>query len=156
MPFMASTLASAQMQADTRVHQAGPDDTDDVCAVMGEAFGFPSELMVDVTASALRDASGPTKIWLLVDNGAPVSTVLTSLVEDAVTVWCMSTPERHGRKGYGRAVLAHALLEAGAAGASVGLLGATPAGKPLYDITGWTTLESWRMFANEESAQFHG
>ncbi len=57
-------------------------------------------------------------------------------------------------QGFGRAVLAHSLLEAMSEGATIGLLGATPAGKPLYDRTGWTTLENWSMFAIGESAQF--
>jgi hypothetical protein len=47
------------------------------------------------------------------------------------------------------------MASAAADGVRVGLLGATPAGKPLYDATGWTTLEDWQIFTNRESAQFH-
>jgi len=47
-------------------------------------------------------------------------------------------------------VLARARLE----GASIGLLGATPAGRPLYDATGWTTLEEWQLFLSSDSTQF--
>ena len=156
MPFMASELASDHLQGDTRVRQAEAEDEAVVCEVMGEACGLPADLMVGVIGGVLRDGSGPTKIWLLVDDNVPVSAVLTSIVDDAVTVWCMSTPERFSRRGFGRAILAHALLQAKSSGASIGLLGATPAGKPLYDNTGWTTLEIWRMFASGESAQFPG
>ena len=40
-------------------------------------------------------------------------------------------------------------------GCTVGLLGATPAGQPLYESTGWTTLEPWDIYVNGDSAQFH-
>ena len=89
-------------------------------------------------------------------TGVTATEVLTSIVDDAVTVWCMSTPERFARRGYGRAILADSLLRAKSDGAKVGLLGATPAGKPLYDATGWITLEHWRLFASAESVQFEG
>jgi len=100
----------------------------------------------------LGDAAG--KIWLLVDEAGAVSTVLTSIVDDAVCVWCMGTPARFARRGYGRALLTDVLLRAKLEGASIGLLGATPAGKALYDATGWTTLEQWQLFLRAESAQF--
>jgi len=156
MPFMASALAPDHLASDPRVRRAGPDDTGVVCDVMAQAFGLGEHLMVDVITGVLGDRSGGTTIWLLVDEDVAVSAVLTSMVDDAVTVWCMSTPAHHARRGFGRAVLAHALHEARSDGALVGLLGATPVGKPLYDSTGWTTLESWRMFASAESAQFSG
>lgn len=154
MPFMASALTSDQLVSDPRVRRAGLDDAVVVCQLMAEAFGIDEDMVKGVTDGVLRDGSGKTNIWLLVDDEGPISAVLTSIVDEAVTVWCMSTPQRFARRGFGRAVLAHALLEAKSDGAIVGLLGATPAGKPLYDSTGWTTLESWRLFASVDSAQF--
>jgi GNAT superfamily N-acetyltransferase len=59
----------------------------------------------------------------------------------------MATPARFERRGYGRAVLGHALADAAADGLGVALLGATTAGRPLYDATGWTTLEEWDLYA---------
>jgi GNAT superfamily N-acetyltransferase len=67
----------------------------------------------------------------------------------------MATPQRFARRGYGRAILADVLLRAKLEGASIGLLGATPAGKALYDSTGWTTLEDWRMFLTPDAASAH-
>jgi len=83
-----------------------------------------------------------------------VCALMTSRVGDAFTLWCMSTPERFGRHGFGRALLADTMARAASDGVKVGLLGATPAGKPLYDATGWTTLETWEIYTNGESAQF--
>jgi predicted acetyltransferase len=67
-------------------------------------------------------------------------------------VWCMATPERFARRSYARALLAHVLHVAAGQGATFGLLAATPAGKPLYDATGWSTLEEWRLHLNSGSA----
>jgi GNAT superfamily N-acetyltransferase len=156
MPFMASDLDADYLGADSRVRQAHAHDVDVVCALMGDAFGLAVELLVDVTAGVLNDDNGATKILVLEEEDVAVSAVLTSLVDDAVTVWCMSTPERFARRGYGRAILADSLQRAKSDGARVGLLGATPAGKPLYDATGWVTLEHWRLFASAESVQFDG
>ena len=155
LPFMASSLDAVHLRADARVRQAGPDDADLVFDVMGEAFGIERDFFAQGIAAVLAEGSDESKVWLLFDDGACVSAVLTIVVEDAVTVWCMATPARCGRRGYGRAILAHALLAAKSEGAVIGLLGATPAGKPLYDSTGWSTLESWRMFTTSASAQFH-
>ena len=55
---------------------------------------------------------------------------------------------------HGRALLADVLRRGKLEGASIGLLGATPAGKPLYDATGWTTLEGWRLFLSSERRQW--
>lgn len=154
MPFMATRLDAERLRSDPRVRQAVSDDREVVCAVMGEAFGLATDLLRGIVAGTLDDPDGAAKIWLLEEDRVAVSAVLTMAVEDAVTVWCMSTPERFGRRGYGRALLADALARAAADGATVGLLGATPAGKPLYEATGWVTLEQWKMFASVESAQF--
>jgi GNAT superfamily N-acetyltransferase len=156
MPFMASDLDYAYLGADPRVRQADSQDLDVVCALMGDAFGLAIELIIEVMAGVLRHGNGSTKVWLLDEEGVAVSAVLTSIVDDAVTVWSMSTPERFARRGYGRAILADTLLRAKSDGAKVGLLGATPAGKPLYDATGWITLEYWRLFASADSVQFDG
>lgn len=156
MPFMASDLDPDYLGADPRVRQADARDVDVVCALMADAFGLAIALLNDVIARVLSDGNGPTKIWVLDEGDVAVSAVLTSMVDDAVTVWSMSTPARFARRGYGRAILADTLLRAKSDGAKVGLLGATPPGKPLYDATGWITLEHWQMFASAESVQFDG
>jgi hypothetical protein len=153
MPFMIRDLYGDDLRLDSRVRQAGVDDFEVVSQLAAEGFGLDRQV-ADVVAGLVRRHDSTDKIWLLDVDGQAVSTVLTSTVDDAMCIWCMATPERFGRRGYARALLGDVLVRARTDGVGVGLLGATPAGKPLYDSTGWATLESWRIFTNAGSAQF--
>jgi GNAT superfamily N-acetyltransferase len=154
MPFMASAMSEEHLTRDERVRRATADDFEAVSELLGTSFGLARELS-DLMAGLVKLEVTVGTIWLLVEEDTPVSTVLTSIVDDTVCVWCMATPQRFARRGYGRAILADVLLRAKLEGASIGLLGATPAGKALYDSTGWTTLEDWRMFLTPDAASAH-
>jgi GNAT superfamily N-acetyltransferase len=147
MPFMALALDGARLRPDQRVRQAAVDDFDIVSELVASSFNLTQDV-ADYVARILEVGDTAGKIWLLVDGAQAVSTVLTSVVDDAVCVWCMGTPARFARRGYGRGLLNHVLLKAQHEGAKIGLLGATPAGKPLYEATGWATLEQWQLFLN--------
>ena len=96
----------------------------------------------------------PLELWLLEEAGEAVSMVATGLVGDAVSVWAMATPPRFARRGYGSALLSHVLYAAAQTGATQGWLGATPAGFPMYEATGWRTVEEWQIFTTSPSVQF--
>ncbi|MCW2498692.1 MAG: hypothetical protein JWN87_368 [Frankiales bacterium] len=144
MPFMTLALASAAVAADPRVRPAGTADGDAVVALFGAAFGLAPEVAEMIRP--LIHAGAPTRVWLLEDDGQPVSAVVAGRVGDVETIWCMSTPQHFARRGYGRALLNAVLAAAKAEGATVALLGATEAGFPLYDATGWQTVEPWEMY----------
>jgi len=154
-PFMTTTIASAPQLLDSRVRRATAEDRSAVVGLWTDAFGIPVEAIAPIFDAMLADPHDPMSAWLLEHDGEAVSTVTTGRVGDAVTLWCMATPERFGRRGYARALLADTMARAASDGAEVGLLGATPAGKPLYDATGWTTLEDWEIYTNGDSAQYH-
>lgn len=144
MPFMAITANAARR--DARVRRAGVDDVSTVIGLLSEAFVMAPQVAA-VAVTAIDDPDAVLRTWLLEDDGQAVSTVTTGRVDDAVTVWCMATPERFARRGYGRALLAEVMAGAAQEGARVGLLAATPAGKPLYDAAGWQTIEEWDLYA---------
>ncbi len=155
MPFMRAQLAHVPLASDPRVRVAGPEDVESTVALLSDAFGMAPEVartMVEPVLTGAVEGVRDMRFWLLHDDGAPVSAVLDARTGDALTVWCMGTPERWARRGYARALLAHMLHDAREAGLAVGLLGATPAGKPLYDATGWQTLEEWRLFVRVDQA----
>jgi GNAT superfamily N-acetyltransferase len=155
MPFMFSGLGEGQLRKDGRVRQARPDDRDAFAGLISESFEFDRSV-ADLMARTLELPDDVAQVFFFWEGDTPVSTVLTSIVDDAVCVWCMATPPRHARRGFARALLGDVLARARDDGARVGLLGATPAGKPLYDATGWITLETWRVTTNAVSAQFAG
>jgi GNAT superfamily N-acetyltransferase len=91
---------------------------------------------------------------VLEEEGTPVATVTVCRAEEIASLRCMGTPERYGRRGYGRALLACVLQLAYDDGATLGLLGATPAGLPLYEATGWHTEETWDLYTDAVAEQF--
>jgi hypothetical protein len=155
MPFMIADVAATPQRSDGRVRRATVDDRQAVLGLWTDAFGIPPEIFGPLLDATLSESSEQTGAWVLEEDGVAVSTVTTSRAGDALTVWCMATPERFGRRGFGRAVLADTMARAAVEGVEVGLLSATPSGKPLYDATGWTTLEDWQIYTNGDSAQFH-
>jgi GNAT superfamily N-acetyltransferase len=154
MPIMAADLASVPRQHDGRVRKATAADVDTVTDLLAESYGFARDIAA-VAAAPLRSASTDgMSIYLLEDEGTAVSTVTVCRADDIASVWCMGTPERYGRRGYGRALLACVLQLAYDDGATLGLLGATPAGLPLYEATGWRTEETWDLYTDAVSEQF--
>jgi predicted GNAT family acetyltransferase len=157
MPFMRADLAEVPANPDPRVRVAGPDDLDATVSLLSDAYRMEPAISRRAAEPVLTGATaehGDMRFWLLVDDGTPVSTVLDARTEDVITLWCMATPERFGRRGYARALLGHVLHAARAEAITIGLLAASPAGKPLYDATGWRTLEEWRLFLRGTSVQF--
>ena len=92
LPFMGIDLRSASLEADPRVHRAAPADLSAVDDLMTKAFELPEGLLREPLERLLADGGKEAGIWMLRHQGVPVSCVLTSVVDDLVTVWCMSTP----------------------------------------------------------------
>jgi hypothetical protein len=153
MPMMTIELADAPRQPDARVRRAGPEDREAVVGLLADAYQMTPEVL-SICVDPLDRMGSTMGIWVLEDDGVAVSTVTTAVTDDAVGIWCMATPERFGRRGYGRALLAAVLDQLYADGVRTGLLGATPAGEPLYAATGWQHVERWTIFTNATSAQF--
>jgi GNAT superfamily N-acetyltransferase len=146
LPFMSLDLPKAQFGPDSRVRRADAGDFESVVQLVVDSNPFDREV-AEAGVAILREEGDSPIIWLLYDNGIPVSTVSSAVVDDAVCIWSMATPTRYGRRGYGKALLSHALHHAYERnGAVTGLLAASPAGKPLYEATGWLVIEEWQVF----------
>ena len=153
MPIMAADVASVPRQRDARVRKATAADIDTVTDLIAESYGFDRDVAA-LAAAPLATDGDVMSIYLLEDDGQAVSTVTACRTDDVVSLWCMGTPARFGRRGYGRALLAAVLQIAYDDGATLGLLGATPAGLPLYEATGWRTEETWALYTDAVSEQF--
>jgi GNAT superfamily N-acetyltransferase len=153
MPMMMADLTRAPHASDPRVRRAGPSDEEAVRDLIADAYGLSPEI-ASICTDILHGPVDTMTIWLLEDQGQAVSTVTACRVDDVVSLWCMATPERFGRRGFGRTLLAAVLDDELTRGANTGLLAATPAGLPLYAATGWQHVEDWQIFTNAVSAQF--
>lgn len=149
MPVMTKEL-HAEVD-DPRVRAATLDDVPVCGSLMERAFGLPRDV-AGFFAEAWVPSDGT--FWVLEDGGEPVSAVFAHQSEDSVSIWCMCTPPEHQRKGHGRALLGAALARAAADGATWGILGATEAGYPLYEATGWQVADEWQIYLNGDSEQF--
>ena len=146
-PLMTKALDSAAQELDPRVSLVTDDDIDATVTLLAESF------LLDPTNFAflvetLKNPASLSKIWILKEDGVMVSTVTTMLVDEALTVWCMATPPQYARKGFGKALLGDVLARNVNTGAKNGLLGATSAGQPLYEASGWEILEGWDVYVN--------
>lgn len=146
-PFMSLDLESVELKEDSRGRLASKDDFETVVALMSETFGMNYDT-ASQGASVLKNPNAKSDIWLIEDDGEPIATAATRRVDDSITVWNMATTPRFARKGYGKSIMNQALHQARQAGAKVGLLIASDAGKPLYDATGWVTVEDWDVYVN--------
>jgi GNAT superfamily N-acetyltransferase len=153
MPIMARNLAPGEPQ-DPRVRRATPSDIPAVADAWAAAYGFEPAVARDA-AELIVSSGEPSRSWLLEADGSVVSAVVSTHVDDIVGIWAMATPPQHARHGYGRALLGSVLADAASQGARIGLLGATEAGYPLYESTGWRTVEHWTLATAGVSAQFH-
>jgi GNAT superfamily N-acetyltransferase len=153
MPMMSKRLDGPDVE-DDRVRRATAADRPAVNQLIHGAYGLPQDAIELATAPLEGPDDGPLAIWVLEQDGEPVSAVTTTRIEDTVGLWTMATPPEHQRKGYGRALLAAVLSDARRDGAALGLLGATPAGLPLYRSTGWEIDEEWDLYVNATSEQF--
>jgi GNAT superfamily N-acetyltransferase len=154
MPIMSKRLDAATGKVDPRVRRAVADDRAGVDEVLFAAYGLPADAVALATSPLERSAPGPLTIWVLEEAGEIVSAVTATRVDDTVGLWTMATPPDRQRKGFGRALLDAVLADAQEDGAVLGLLGATPAGLPLYEATGWVVDETWELYVNAPSEQF--
>ncbi|WP_051551876.1 GNAT family N-acetyltransferase [Nocardioides sp. URHA0020] len=135
---------------DRRVRQAGPADAEVVADLVAAAHSLTADDTAITVAAALP--GGVVRAWLLEEDGLAVSAVVSGHLDDAVSLWALSTPPAFAGRGYGRALLAGVLAQSRADGARLGMLAATPAGVPLYEASGWRIVEEWDLVTNAGSA----
>ena len=104
-------------------------------ALTAEAHHVGREML----ENTIRHASsrGSARIWLAWDGDEPVSVVWIGRTNRWIGVMEMMTPERHQRRGAGRALLTHALAEEWSTATELAVLVATPAGRRLYESIGF-------------------
>ena len=123
--------------------------------LLADAFGLPRDSLARAFGPqvlALPDLA----IFLARREGRAVSTAMTTGAGEVVGIWSMATAPEHQRQGAGRATLEAVMAHHRARGARLFYLGATEAGKPLYEAAGFRTVEETPIWVAGQSAQFPG
>lgn len=119
------------------------EDALEIAAVLGAAFGAPPSSATMLLDPAYLQHEGIQ--WHLgTVHGVPVTCAMSVVAGDAVGIFAVGTvPEARGR-GYGSAVTSRAATHGLAAGASIGVLTASPEVQGIYQRLGFTVIERWR------------
>ena len=160
LPLMVRGAEAASVERDDggRYHVARvatPEDLGEVCRLAADAFGLPIDSVARVLDPG-KLAAPDVDFFLTRREGQPVSTVLTTGSGEVIGIWNMGTPPEYQRQGAGRATLEAAMAYHRERGARLFYLGATPAGKPLYERAGFRTLEETPVWVAGRSVQFPG
>ena len=131
-----------------------PEDLADVHHLLADAFGLPLVSVARAFGSQVLSAPD-LAVFLTRREGQPVCTAMTTGAGEVVGIWSMATAPEHQRQGAGRATLAVAMAHHRQR-AGLFYLGATAAGKPLYERVGFRTAEETPIWVAGQSAQFSG
>jgi ribosomal protein S18 acetylase RimI-like enzyme len=119
----------------------------DFSYIMTAAFGVPLPVANKIYGSQ-STWSGEFTGWVGYSEGVAVTSAATLATNAAVGVYAVGTPPSHRRKGYGEAMVRHALQEARAAGgAERSVLESSEAGLLLYRRMGYRAVTRYAVFA---------
>lgn len=107
-PLMYTTRPTAPIETALRIEPAAD------AAALAAGIALTSEANTvgpELLERSIRHAadSGAAQMWLAWDGAEPISVVWIGRHEECLGVMEMMTPERHQRRGAGRALLTHAL-----------------------------------------------
>ena len=153
-PFMVATAAppAVDLGGLTVRRAAGEEGARASAQALHRAFGMPVEPVLRAMPASFLD--GPALgVWIAELDATCVGAVTLTLQGDTAGVWAMGVDPQMQRKGIGRRLLTTAMREAATRGVQRSYLGATPAGKPLYERLGFTTQLVTQVWASGESGQ---
>jgi ribosomal protein S18 acetylase RimI-like enzyme len=153
MPVMAADLAQTAQRTPlpdglTIVHVSERSTMPDFVSAYATSFALPADSIDMLIEHELKDIAGGRKIVRLaaVLDQRMVGTAMITLGPAVAGLFCVKTDPAHRRRGIGNALTLAALHIAREAGQSIVTLQATPAGKPLYERLGFTTVSHYRLF----------
>jgi GNAT superfamily N-acetyltransferase len=154
-PLMVCPGESAQELPTDGVTVRPVDSGTDVTAMsraLADAFSMPAKSIGRALPLRLYD-SPAIDTYVAEYDGAVLSSVTVTRHGDVVGVWAMGTMAAAQGKGVGRALLSTVMAAERDAGAEAFYLGATPAGRPLYERLGYRTVFSAEVWVRGETNQ---
>lgn len=115
-------------------------------SIMSAAFSVPAVTAEDVYGGAGL-WEGPMTGWIGYADGEAVATACTVVSADAIGIYAVATEPRHQRKGYGEAVVRHAVEWAqGLTGLRRVVLQSSASGYPLYLAMGFRNVTRFSVY----------
>jgi GNAT superfamily N-acetyltransferase len=154
-PLMVCPGEAAQALPTEGVTVRALNDEKDVAAMsraLAEAFSMPADSIARAMPLSLYD-SPAIDTYVAEYEGDVLSSVTVTRHGDVVGVWAMGTMAAAQGKGIGRALLSTVMAAERDAGAGAFYLGATPAGRPLYERLGYRTVFSAEVWVRGETSQ---
>jgi GNAT superfamily N-acetyltransferase len=128
--------------ADVEVRRASCEaDVEANADVLASAFHMPKDSVMRTVPMSFFDTPG-ADVFIARLNGSPVGSVTLTYHGETCGIWAMGTNTDRQHGGIGRRLLSSAIAQARDAGMKRFFLGATPAGKRLYDSLGFATVFS--------------
>ena len=120
--------------------------------LQAETFAMPLQALRQAVTPAILE-SPVFDLFLASRDGVPFSTVTTATVDDVTSLWAMATPPARQRQGAGRATVSGAMAFHRRRGVEHFFLGASPAGRPLYERCGFAPLGETAMWVYNPSGR---
>ena len=141
----------------TELHLLRPAD-DARCSAILDV----NSLAYDMNLDAAKEILGTHAFWsgqfgaLGLVEGDPVSAAAVVMVDGHRYVLLVATKPAHQKRGYGEAVMRHALdLSAQAHGNGPSTLHATEAGRPIYERMGYVPIAAHNVFIEKKFLEGH-
>jgi GNAT superfamily N-acetyltransferase len=128
-------------------------DLDDAVAVAAAAFSLPPDAVAGTMPPDVLAGPGFDYFLARDDHDSPVSSCATTRHGNIVGVWIMATAPDHQRQGAGRALLEYTLTYHLDRNVEHFYLGATEAGRPLYERMGFRAIASAAIWVRGHSTQ---
>jgi GNAT superfamily N-acetyltransferase len=128
-----------------RIRELDPGDHREHAITAAAGFEADEEHFFGLITAELARRPG-IRCYIGEVEGEPVTTGLGLTYEDWVGVFNIATPPAHRRRGYGAAMTMRVVHDGLQAGADWAWLQSSPAGLPVYERLGFTTLARWRCW----------
>lgn len=134
-------------RTDARIRQLGPHEGRVQAVLVAAVFAGMEVTEAEV---APTDLSGPgTRVYVAEVDGRAVATATGVTYAGALAVITVATRPQHRRRGYGSALISHAVVDGFAAGAEWAWLQTSAEGAGLYERLGFRTVETEAIWTVE-------
>jgi GNAT superfamily N-acetyltransferase len=143
----------AHTRADVEIAAVRTDaDAGELARLLAGAFHMPEDAVRRTLPHTVTDVPGLDVFLARVEDGA-ASTVTVTRHDHVAGIWAMGTPPELQGKGVGKVLLSQVMTRYRDAGVEAFFLGATPAGRPLYEKLGYREVARAQVWVRGETHQ---